>query len=349
MKFQHAAAILFTVAVANAQDTLVLTDGKRIEDARIQSFDIRELKYQKGGSSQTVASDKVDSIELGKFADTYRRGLAARDPDLMVTTVRDQVTQKNKLMAQLGYVAAARMFFQNGDAPKAAAALDELEKSVPEAGVLPEVYRLKFHHYMSLGDKGALQNAGIVAKKMQNEAVTNAWPNGFAIEGELYSAMVENAQGGDARAFQTKMREIVGKSLGNYPNLVNTANIALANSLRLNKDTAGAAKLYQEIVAKDSADDGARGGAYLGLGLMRMAEGDAANRDPFRDALMMFLRVRLETKKAGPGLQAEALYNAMLAAEKWGGEEWRLIASRCKWYLINEYAGTEWADRARSR
>lgn len=350
MRFQSSAAALLAVAALAAQDDKVfLVDGKQAEGVRIQSFDIKELKYGKGGSSTTVSADKVARIEVAKFRDVYRRGIADKNPDLFVTTAREQLAAKDLLLAQLGFVEAARLFFQGGAPAKGAAALDELQKGIPEGGLVPEVYRLKFEEYMGQGSAAGFQNAGIVGKRLLSDATTNAWPPGFALEGEFFVALAERAQGGDVRAFQNKMRDIVGRALGNFPHLANRANVQLAHSLREGKDNAGAAKLYREVIDKDSADDNSRAGAYLGLGILTMEGGDAANRDVFRDALLMFLRVRLETRESWGSLQAEALYNAMLAAEKWGGEDWRQIASRCRFILLNEFGESEWARRAKGR
>ena len=162
------------------------------------------------------------------------------------------------------------------------------------------------------------------------------------------SALAEGAGGGDAKAYQSKMREIAGRAAPVSAVLASRANVALGHSLCASKDIEGARKLYQDVLGQ-SEDATARAGAYLGLGYLAMGSGDAANRDPYRDALLSFLRVRLETKSAPPSLQAEALYNAMLAAERWGGPDFRLVQGRCRYALVNNYPSSEWADRARGK
>ena len=63
---------------------------------------------------------------------------------------------------------------------------------------------------------------------------------------------------------------------------------------------------------------------------------------------MTFLRVRLETKDAWASLQADALYHAILAADKWRGSEYQTIMARCRGVLFSEFAGSEWAERAKA-
>jgi hypothetical protein len=348
MKTASVAPVLLLVAAAAAQDdTVVLTNGTVLDEVKVQSFEIRELKYTKGGKPDLVPSDRVLRVQLGKFKDVYRRGIAERDPDQMITVAREQLAAKNTLMAQLGYIEAARMFYADGKEANGAGALDELQKSIPDAGVLPEYYRLKFENYMGRGDAGGFQNASLIAKRFQADATTNAWPQGFAVESQFYIALAENAQGGDAKSLQSKLREVLTTSQGAYPQINNRANVQLAHSLREGGDKAGARKIYEDIAGKDVVDDNSRAGAYLGLGLLEMEAGDAANRDPFYKALIYFLRVRLETKDAWGSLQAEALYNAMLAAEKWRGEEFLVVRTRCRSVLLNEFGESEWAKRAR--
>ena len=108
-----------------------------------------------------------------------------------------------------------------------------------------------------------------------------------------------------------------------------------------------AKRIYEDVAGKESADDSARAGAYLGLGLIDL-EGEGG-KDAARAALLKFLRVRLETKDAWPSLQAEALYHASQAARKWQGPEYRYIVGRCRGLLFNEFPNSQWAKLAKSR
>jgi hypothetical protein len=336
-------AAMLAAPLAAQDDTVTLTNGTVVTGAKITSFDVRNLKYTKGGNTETVATDQVAKVELGKFKDTYARGL--RDPDLMITVARERLAEKDTLMAQFGFVGAANQWLDSGDtadAGKAIGALDEMAKAIPEAGLLPEVYRLKFEYYINQGARGA-NSAATVAKKFQSDAVAGAWPSGLMLEAEFLTTLAEKR---DPKDYQTRLRAIVGKS-GANPTIQSRANVELASSMRETKDVDGAQKIFEEVIAKDKVDESALAGAYLGLGKILLEKAAPSDKDAFKRALLLFLRVRVGTKNAWPSLQAEALYHATLAAEKWRGPEFGLVIARCKRILADEFQASEWAERAK--
>lgn len=339
-----AIAALVASSVAAQDDKITLMNGTVVTGVRVTAFDIRSLRYTKSGTNESVPSDQVAKVELGKFNDTYRRGL--RDPDLMLTVAREQLAEKNPLLAQFGFVGAAAQFFDaGGDGPgKAVGALDELAKGIPEAGVLPEVYRQKFEYYMGLGAKG-LNSAATVAKKYQTDATGGAWPAGFAVEAEFFVALSDRK---DVKDFQAKLRGIIGRASAINPVAASRASVELAHSLRDSKELDEALRLYEEVAKKDLVDSSSRAGAYLGIGRITLERAAAGDKDAFKKAMLLFLRVRLETKDAWPSLHAEALYHAILAADKWRGPEYTLVMARCRNTLTSEFAGTEWAERAKA-
>jgi hypothetical protein len=351
MKFPALLTALFLAPVLVAQDdTVHLASGDVVAKVKVEDWSIRELTYRKDGTTQKASTDQVAKIELEKFAEVYRRGIAGSDPDYFLATAREQQKEKKDLMSQLGYVEAARLFFQQGKEANAGAALQEMADAFPQGGLLPELYRMKFETYMGRGDDAGYRNAGLVAEKFRSEAVTNAWPQGLALEAEFFKALAEGATGGDAAAFQTKMRQIVGSAGGVNPRLAGRANVQLADSMRRTGDADGAERLYTSILDRASSDENSRAGAYLGLGLIAMGKaGDSSDADLYKKALLLFLRVHLETGEAWDSLQAEALYNGMDAAQKWRGEDYRVIASRCRYILVNDFGHTAWAERARAR
>lgn len=325
-------------------DVILLTNGTKVDGAKVTSFDVRALKYTKGSATETVPTDQVLQVDLGKFRDVYARGL--RDPDLMVTLAREQVAEKNLLMAQFGFVNAAAQFFDNNEPAKAVATLDELQKGVPDAGVLPEVYRQKFEYYMSLGTKKAA-DAATVAKKYKTDAVGGAWPNGLALEAEFFLVMAERVGGGNPKEYQSKLQSVVSSAGGNNPTIQNRASIQLANSLREGKDVEGAKRIYEDLAKRDGVDASSRAGAFLGLGQILLEQATPDTKDLAKEALLLFLRVRLETKEAWPSLQAEALYHAILAADKWRGPEYQIIMGRCRGVLMADFPESEWTKRAK--
>ncbi|MFK7740775.1 MAG: tetratricopeptide repeat protein [Planctomycetota bacterium] len=337
-------ALVAAVSPAFAQsDKVHLANGTVVDDVRVTKFGISSIEYKKGSSTESAMSDQVVKVELGKFDDTYARGL--RDPGLMLTLAREQKKSKNDVMAQLGFVHAARGFFDNGQDAEAVAALNELEKAYPEGGAVPDVYRLKFEFYMSLGPKKGGASAITVAKKFESTAVSNAWPNGFATEAVFLRALAEQT---DAAAYQKKLRDVISRARGSSPVVHSRASVELGHSLRKADKASEAKRLYEDVAKRDNVDENALAGAYLGLGHLALAEA-GADKEKAKQALLSFLRVRLETENSWPGLQAEALYQSMQAAAKWQGPEYRTVIGRCRGTLLADFPNSEWAELLRQR
>ena len=262
----------------------------------------------------------------------------------MLTIAKEQLAEKNMVMAQLGFVGASAQFFDFEQPAEAVAALDDLQKGIPEAGVSAEIYRQKFEYYMGLGAKGA-SSAAATAKKYESDAIGGAWPDGFAVEATFYQVLAESASPSD---FQNKLRNVISKARTANPLVSVLANVELAHSLRKNKDADGAQRIYEEVAGRDGVDDSSRAGAFLGLGQIKL-EAAAEGSEEAKQALLLFLRVRLETRAAWPSLQAEALFHASSAAAKWRGPEYRYIMGRCRGMLLNEFKGSDWARQMRDR
>ncbi|MCA8974214.1 MAG: hypothetical protein KDC98_05800 [Planctomycetes bacterium] len=342
MKSNCLAVLLLSLPLAAQGDLIIKTDGTKIERVSVTGFDIREIKYKSGGSAQSLSSDQVAKVDLENFQEVFRLGL--RDADLMLTKARETMAAKDTLMAQFGFVAASAMLFDSERAADAAGALDELEKGIPDAGLIPEVYRQKFEYYMGQGPKGA-NSANSVAKKYLSAAQGNAWPAGFTVEADFFIALSERSAGGDTGAFQGKLRSIIERGRTANVMVANRANVQLANSLRETKDADGARRIYETLANKEGVDSSTRAGSYLGLGMLTL---DAAGNDQNENkrALLWFLRVYLETRDAWPSLQAEALYHAVLAAGKWRGSEYQYIMARCRGVLKADFPGSDWTQRA---
>lgn len=326
------------VAATTAQsDRITLGNGTVVADVKVTAFDLSSLKFTRGGATEQMPSDQVAKLELGAFPAVYRRVL--RDPDAMLKVARERLAAKDLLLAQFGFVAAAVLFFENDAEGRANGALDEMQKAMPDAGLLPEVYRLPFEHYRGRGAKAASE-ATEVAKKYVRAAAAGSWPSGFANEAELLLVIAESK---DAPSLQTKLRVVIGKVAGIQAVVADRAHIELAHSLRESKDVQAAQRIYEDVRGRVTADESARAGAMLGLGKILLETAAAGDRDAGRQAMLCFLRVHLETKGAWPRLRAEALYHAILAADKWRGPEFGVVMGRCKRVLVDEFASTEWA------
>jgi hypothetical protein len=352
MKSRSLAVLLGAVSLAlpaTAQgDRILFTDGTSADGVTVISFTVKEIKYTAKNSEQARGTDQVAKVELGKFKEVFARGLT--DPDLLLTQAREQLETKEAkamLLAQIGFTGAASRFFNQGNAAAAVGALEEMQKAMPDAGMVPDVYRQKFEYYIGLGGKGA-GNAQQVAKKYQADAIVGAWPNGFALEAEFVLALAERMAGGNPKDFQGKLQAVIAKAAGTVQFVADRANVQLAHSLRETKDKDRARQIYDDLARRDGVDVNSRAGSMLGLGLL-MLEDAGSDKELARKALLMFLRVHLETSDCWQSLQGEALYHAILAADKWRGSEYQYVMARCRGVLFNEFKGTEWEQKARGR
>lgn len=337
-KFLAASLIaLVTVNAVTAQsDKIHLLDGTVVTGAKVVEYTVRNLRYKRSGSTESVSSDQVAKLELGAFKKVFARG--DRDPGMMLTLSREQLAAKNAVLSQMGFVAAAGLFFDQDSPAEAVATLNELQKAFPEGGTVPDVYRLKFEYYIGTGQKG-ISSALKVAKKYENDAIGGAWPSGFLVQANFFQALAEQSSPAD---YQSKLRSIVTSARSSNLVVSNRANIELAHSLRKDKKFDEAKRIYDNIAKKDSADDTSRAGAYLGLGGILMETG---TKEEAKQALLYFLRVRLETRDAWPSLQAEALFSSIAAARKWGGPEYLYIIGRCRGVLFSEFKNSSWTQQ----
>lgn len=340
-RFLFAAPLFALLApfVTAQNDTVTLTNGTVVTGVKVESYDMRYLRYSKGGSAkENVNSPEVAKIELGKFKEEFARGV--NDPGVLVTQAKEKVAEKDLVMAQFGYLRAAELFFDAGKAGEAMSALDDLAKAIPEAGVLLDAFRLKCDYFMSQGTKG-VASAQALAKKFAADATAKGW-SAAALEGQYMEVLTSKKA---PKEFQAALKSVIA-TLGGNPVLSSRANVELANSLRETKAFGEASRLYQQV-ADDTKDINARAGAVLGLGKVAFEQA-GEDKEAYKKALLLFLRVRLENKDAWPGLQADALYHAVLAADKWRGPEFNLIMARCRNMLLGQYGNSEWAERARS-
>ncbi len=322
-------------------DRVTLANDVVLTDLRVVSFDVRTIKFVRSNAQHQEASDQVPRVELEKVAELLRPG--GRTHEALTTMARDHVAQKNVLVAQFLFVAAADAAFAAGKPTEGLAALEELTRTLPECGLAPEAYRRRFEFHHAIGGKG-VGAAGAVAKKYLADAIGGGWPRGFAFEAEFLLALVERS---NARAFQAKLRTLVEKAAGPAPVVAERARVELAHTLRTAKDSAEARRIYEATLAREGADVTARAGAWIGLGRLALDEAEAGDKDALQRAMTAFLRVRIECRQAWPALRAEALFEAAAAAERWRGPDYAQVIASCRAALAAEFATSEWNEKAR--
>ena len=144
---------------------------------------------------------------------------------------------------------------------------------------------------------------------------------------------------------QRNLSNLRVKVTGPFPALGNRTQLWIGTAMRLQGQDANAKKIFEDLSEKESVDVNTRAGAFLGLGHLEFAQGSATNRDSYREALLDFLRVYVETKEADSNLVAEALHFACESADKWGGQDSAFMNRRLKLILTQDYPNSSWAGR----
>lgn len=340
------ALLLLTAGLAAQSDRIVWTDGSVTDKIRVTDFTWKEVTYSERGSTETRSADMVASLDVSKVRDTFKRAFAAGTDDERYSQFRLQIDKINDrtFEVQFGYLAAARLLMKNGETNEAFALLEKLQKDHPKSGFLPDVFRIKLDHYMGLGADGA-RNAKTVAKQFRDTAVGEAWPDGFVAEADYFSILAKSLGGEvEGKALQKELEGLIGRTRDRFPNVADRAMVQLGTVQRQLNDMDGARENFEKVLDKDGIDAGTRAQALIGLGHVQMAAGDPSNKEPYRAALMAFLRVYV-MPEASPGQKAEALYSGSQAAEKWGGPDSSAMARRLRGYLRRDFADSPWAKK----
>ncbi|HLQ36312.1 MAG TPA: hypothetical protein VK348_00825 [Planctomycetota bacterium] len=330
-------------------DRVVLVTGEAIERIKVLGFDVRELRYQRDADAETITADRVARLELGRAAARHPGG-ADLEPGALLAAARRQLEEKDVLAAQVGLLAAAELWLQHGSAAgeqRAVAVLDELRTRLPQAGTVIAALRLQIDLGLGQGPAGVARALGI-ARRLLADAVAGHWAPGCGLEGEYQVLRAAAADGSiGALDLQDRLRELLVRATAARAGPIDAVRTLLADSLRRSSDLAAARSLYQQVVDADLAAVDARAAAHLGLGQLQEAAGSARDREPYRAAMLQFLRAHLACRMARRDQHAEALYHAMQAAEQWQGDYWQEVHGRCRGLLLRDYATSAWAARVR--
>lgn len=337
-----------TPALAAQKDRIVWTDGTVTEKVKIQDFTWREVSYSTKGRAEQRPADSVARLEVAKAKDTYRRAYgASTDEDAYTAFLNtaDRLAEKDPFLAQWGYLEAARLNAKRGEYSSAFANLETMVSKLPDCGFYPELFRFKLEYYLAQG-KAKAKDAAAVAKTYNQTAVQKGWPDGFVHEASFFGLMAQSASESLSEdALKTELENLLAVTEGAYPSVADRVKILLADGQRKSDDLASARKTYEELIAKEGVDENTRARAFLGLGHSQYAAGDRTNTEPYREALLSFLKVYLETTAASDELKAEALFFAAESSEKWRGPDAAAMARRLRGYLKRDYGDTQWAQR----
>lgn len=342
--------LLAAVPALSAQDVITWADGTTTDRCRVSDFTVIEVKWQTGGGNDRKSSDQVVDLKVEKVLERYRRGFDAKQnnaedtPDLFLGVARQDLT-KAPFIAQFGYWEAGKFLIEAGKAADAFATFDELIQKLPDSGFVPRAYAMKLDYYLSTGKA---KSADKLAKEYKDLATTKGYPNGYLHEASFYSIMAD-AVGGALKPneLRSQLDNLIAQTESSFPLVANRCRLQVANSWRQEGKMDEARSLYERIAKEKVVDNSTLAGAMLGIGHLQFAKGSESEKEAYREAMLSFLHVYIDTPNAGADVVAEALFQASEAALKWGGTDHRMIAGRLRYMLRSDsrYSGTEWAKK----
>ncbi|MCA8941822.1 MAG: hypothetical protein KDB80_04615 [Planctomycetes bacterium] len=324
-------------------DVIRWTDGTMTKDVTVTGFTLHEVSFKTRNNVETRSADRVADLDVEKVKDKFKRAFAAPRSERVDTflSVADEL-KSEPFLSQFGYYEAAQMLLDNQDYSDAFQILDELEKNCPDSGYKPLRFRAKLDYYL---ENGQTADFAALAAKYETATQVEAYPKGFKLEATYYRVLARGIAGElSNEQLRTEMQQIVREADPNYPVTANRAKTRIADALRLEGKLQEAKQEFEEIVDGSKTPPSALPAAWLGLAHVYAAMGTPANKEPYRDALLAFLRVYLDDN-APDGLKAEALFYGAQAASKWGGESSSFYNRVLRARLLNHYPDSSWAEK----
>ena len=177
MRYFTTALLLAASSSLFAQDVITWVDGTTTDRARVSDFNVIEIKWLGGGSSDKRSSDQVLDLSVAKVQETFKRGYAAKDQnaadtaDMFLGVAREEMT-KTPFLAQFGLWEAGKFLMEVGKEAEAFPIFDELMTKLPDSGFVPRAMAMKLDYYFTpdrkRGDSDfewAFAKTGFVLKK----------------------------------------------------------------------------------------------------------------------------------------------------------------------------------------
>lgn len=316
------------------RDEITWIDGTKVRATRVQSFSLKEIKFTGKSGVETKPAELVASVKREKAREEFKAGYGNNNPTDFVTAAK-KLVKSNPEIAQDGYIEAARLYLSSGkeeEVQEGFNVLKELAEQIPTTGYMGEVYRLRIDYYLAGGPDEA-KNAVTVADAYEKQATTQAWPEHYLNDAAYYKTMAKGAGGKTTpAALLTELKGLLAKAEGT-PVVANKVNSQIGHCLVQEKKLDEAKKVFESLVDKAGVDRQTLGVALVGLGHVYLEQGDPTKRDPFRQALLTFLRVWAEAGDSGNETVAEALYFGAEAARKWNEKDAAMMAARLEGML----------------
>ncbi len=343
-------ALLFAAASSSllAQDVITWIDGTTTEHVRVSDFTVIEIKWLGGGNSDKRSSDQVLDVSVAKVLEAFKRGYAAKEQnaaetaDMFLGVARQELT-KTPFLAQFGLWEAGKFLMEVGNEDEAFPIFDELITKLPDSGFVPRAMAMKLDYYFATGK---VKNATKFAKDYRELATTKGFPIGYINEANFYVVM-SGAGGVKPAELRSQLENLTAQTETSSPMVANRCRLEVANSWRREGKLEEAQALYTRLTQAKIIDKSTLASAMLGTGHLHLAKANGGDTESYREAMLAFLHVYIDTPGASPDIVAEALFHGADAATKWGGNDHRLVAGRLRYMLRSDtrFSDTEWAKK----
>lgn len=359
-----AAAVLAAVLLPGIArpDTIMLADGKSLENVTIVTEGLKEVTFKQDGKSKTVPSDTVVSVEFKKkpkLVDQADAAAAEGDIAGALSTFETYVGGlingggKETMQWALPY-ALQRLIDLNGslgDGEAVVEAADLLIANARDSRYLPGAYLSKA---TVLYDTKKSKEALAVIAELRNVIETQTLGRRWELECDLAAALSDPSLGAAKR--RQKVIEISGAAGKDYPMVANRAKVAEGESYIEgdSKDFAKASAVFQQIVSDPTSDAATLAGAYTGLGDCMFAKAidiQKANQDAtatFLEAVESYMRVVILFPEQ-VRYRSKSMFWAGRALEFLGDDASRGRARTLYRTVIREYKESNWAVEAKKQ
>ena len=345
-------------------DTITLIDGKKIEDVRIRSFTIKELVYKSGRRERSIPSYMVKDVKPSTYPRKYKMALQQEEDDEIDAAIEfyrafgERTSPKSPYawLRQFALWRAAMLIIEGGtrkDWLDGIAEIENLIKKIPDTKFLYDYYKLKFFHYLDIGDEKSRVNLQRLITNWINKIRKNSYDENYLYEAMLDEVMVQR----DVLRKLTpdkalaKIKDIFSKIQNKRCPAYQRAQVELGWAYISVGKWEEAQSYFLEVTKKPIVDDITVARAWLGLGHTYYNKKGRKPED-CKNALLDYMRVVINYEHIGDKtnwgreIVAQALFFAEKAYKDWGGPQWQEGCMRLRRRRKgSKYRTTSWGRR----
>jgi TolA-binding protein len=348
-----AAALLLPASAALAQsgDKIIQKTGQVLGERppiTITDETFLVIKYKVSSAEQQVALSKVESVVHGDEPEEYRNARTALgDGDLQGAL---ELFQETAAMTDPAWVKQYALYNVGvclqglGKFPEAIAAYKNLQSKAPTSRFIPDsMLEIGKCHLMSGNVAAAKEAFSEVQDAVRAKGFDPLW--GHWAQYWLARIMERDKAFGEALTEYNRIQGLVEKD---HPRLANECRMRVGNVYIQQKDIGKARQFFKDIA--DSEDGtGLEAGARLGLGECAYEE-KKLDEARYNFLWAVTLAKRLAEGVVDPDTAAKSMYYAGLCFEVMKDNERNPLRARELYRgILDDYATTEWAPRAKER